>query len=192
VDSTSLVALIVAGIAAASALATAVFTAAKTKAREEEARQFQTRIEKENAEREEKSRSREAETKTRVAARLVQADLAWNRTRIKQALAKDEQKYWSSTYSLQQDAWDHQREILARSLTFEHWDDVRRAFRWTAALELQAAQRRVSTHEKRPVLTDHGVDQLEKASRAVTKAVEILEADAQGVAIEEPSDEEPN
>jgi hypothetical protein len=123
-----------------------------------------------------------------------EADLAWNQTRVRQALAEDNRKYWSSSYSLQQDAWDHQRENLAAddSLASKEWDDVRRAFRWTASLELLAAQRRDTTGEKRPMLGEHGVDQLEKASRAVTVAIKILKRHAQGVALEEPSDEDPN
>jgi hypothetical protein len=191
---TGVVALIVAGIALVGTVVTVVVSARSNKRLQREAQQFQRELENARVRREAGASSDQAEMKTRVAARLVQADLAWNRSRINQALATGNRKYWSSRYSLQQVAWDHQREILAAddSLTFEEWDKVRRAFRWTAALELLAAQRRESTGEKRPRLKDHGVDQLEKASRAVTKAIETLESYAQGVVIEEPSDEDPD
>jgi hypothetical protein len=167
-DGANLATLIAASIAACAALGNTALTARSAKRRDDEARRL----------------------KTRVAARLVQADLAWNKTRIRQAL--DGEKYWSPGYSLQQDAWKHQRETLAADDSFssKEWDKVNRAFRWTVSLELNAAHRRDDTGRLRPTLKDFDVGQLGKASEAVQKAIKILEPYAKGIAIDE--DEEPD
>jgi hypothetical protein len=134
-------------------------------------------------------REEEANRTSLVAARIVQGDLAWAETRIKQA--RENKKYWSPRYALRRESWFTYREVLALSLDPDDWLRVRNAFRKIDALELETEARREIAHAtSRPTLTDYGQKQVARGLEAVRAATRVLDPYAKGLGFEEPEIDE--
>lgn len=127
---------------------------------------------RETARREKEARERSEADQALIAARILQAELAWSESRMSQAVRTG--KYWSARYALQDDSWHQYRESIARSLAgAEEWSTVRDGFRSIGTAELQASKRRTS-EQSRPEVNSWGRGELEVGLQRVTSAIEVL------------------
>jgi len=132
--------------------------------REQQAREQAQRAEEENA-----------LSEARVAARILQGELAWVESRIGNALKPRRLRYWDESYGLRDDGWLAYRERIAAYMSNEDWSLVRDGFRAARAAELQATLRRKS--ERSPgAVTENGAKLLRGAHRKVSMAVDALVA----------------
>jgi hypothetical protein len=91
--------------------------------------------------RESSRRKDEVTERARTAARIVLGDLAWDRSRVNQAIKNG--KYWSERYELISESWEQYRETLALCIaSAEDWWTVHDAFRSVRAFRLHAVKQR--------------------------------------------------
>jgi hypothetical protein len=121
---------------------------------------------------ERKREQRATEAQGLVAARILQAELAWAEARVDQALENG--KYWSERYAPREEPWVEYREAIAASLdNADAWADVRDGFRAVRTIELQASKRR-SDEKSRSEVSRWGRTQLEFGVARIRRAIEVL------------------